>query len=212
MTSMEFNLVQALWFSMTNILLSMRVPKPHASYCLADGSHQFTFFIYFLTQKKEMLSIFIPFEVLLKSNDILIIITATNFPFHLPLTDTISINFQEDIVCKDHNQRSSTSIPRPGNEVCLNLTAVDGSCDFCGTQTTDPEYPCSLGCISLPHTTTRTTETTNEFIEPGSCEWYNLWRERVWELPDFFLSVVQLWQTWAYKYYDINTILCPLIN
>ena len=105
-----------------------------------------------------------------------------------------------DIVCEDNNKRAFDYFLRQGYTVCRNLTAVDGSCNFCGTKTSDPRYPCSLGCIELPRSVTTTIEGRNEFIEPGSCEWNRLRSKQVWEcsslkfyhdssLPDFVFII-----------------------
>ena len=78
---------------------------------------------------------------------------------------------------------------REENVICKNLTAVDGSCYSCGTRTSDPEYPCSLGCIQIPTYTTPPTE-PSEFLEPGSCEWNSLRSERVGKLYFFIMLLV----------------------
>ena len=60
-----------------------------------------------------------------------------SYVFCISLTQFLP-NLQKDIVCEDHNQRGSHyTIHNLGNERCVNMTAVDGSCDFCGTQTSD---------------------------------------------------------------------------
>ena len=124
-------------------------------------------------------------------------------------------------MCKNRDQRFARIYTHDGdNSICINRTAVDGSCDFCGVKTSDPDYPCSLGCIQLPRNATITTEMRSEFIEPASCEWWELVDKKVWECSSlqfyhdtqllyFDLSyfirhwlwlVVQLWQMWVKTY------------
>ena len=105
-----------------------------------------------------------------------------SYVFCISLTQFLP-NLQKDIVCEDHNQRGSHyTIHNLGNERCVNMTAVDGSCDFCGTQTSDPEFPCSLGCTAFPSIINTTSVPINEFVEPRSCEWQELVDRQVREM------------------------------
>ena len=113
---------------------------------------------------------------------------------HLP---QFSSNFQRDSACRDNIGYSCTS-PTP-NTICFNMTTATDSCDFCGAQGSDPDFPCLLGCTRIPMFTTP-TKPISEFIEPGTCEYSRLVSKQVcdnssivfyhfcsqWPIPLFF--------------------------